>query len=65
MAFKVTVVELRPSVSASAEAVSPNSGIPQQVYEQTVDTLDLPKVIAAVNYKKRERKPRTVTTPRP
>lgn len=38
-----------------------------QIYEQTVDQLDLNRVIAAVNHKPRVRKPRQVTaspTPR-
>ena len=35
----------------------------EQVYQQTVEVLDMPKLIAAVNYKKRERKPRTARNP--
>jgi hypothetical protein len=56
MAYKVTVVELKPTVGITTDTSTSQT----QVYEQSVDTLDLPKVIAAVNYKKRERKPRLV-----
>jgi hypothetical protein len=59
MAYKVTVVELKPTVGITTDTSTSQT----QVYEQSVDTLDLPKVIAAVNYKKRERKPRTPATP--
>ncbi len=38
----------------------------EQIYEQLVESLDLSKVIAAVNFKPRVRKPRTpaATAPR-
>lgn len=34
-----------------------------QIYEQTVEALDLAKLLAAVNYRPRVRKPRNSTLP--
>lgn len=46
-------------IRAGTSKFTPNSGdFGQQIYEQQVEALDLGKVIAAVNHRKRERKPR-------
>lgn len=58
MPFQVIVREIKQRIDLGA-AVGNNSQTSEQIYEQNVEALDLSKVIAAVNFKPRVRKPRT------
>lgn len=57
MSFQVIVREIKRSGS---EPVAETKT--EQIFEQTVPELDLRRVIDAVNFKKRERKPRVAKT---
>lgn len=56
VSYQIVVRQVFPQVGDS-------TGRSEQIFEQTVTGLDLKKVIDAVNYKKRERKPRTTRNP--
>lgn len=62
--YIVTVTEV-PTASDVIQKASETAPIPlsQEVFRQAVDSLDLPRVFAAVNFKKRERKPRVSRNP--
>ena len=63
MSFQVIVREIKPRATTAADANSASSApntVSEQIYEQQVPDLDLSRVLAAVNYKPRTRKPRTV-----
>lgn len=61
MPFQVTVRETKPLAAAELGHPAASS---EQIYEQTVETLDLSKLIGAVNHKPRLRKTRTATPTR-
>lgn len=54
MAFKITVVEIRPPTSTAEIA----SAVEIPCYEQRVETLDMRRLIDAVNFKPQVRKAR-------
>lgn len=56
MPFQVLVREIKPRANAEPGTCQTMS---EQIYEQTVDSLDLSKLIGAVNHKPRVRKART------
>lgn len=54
MSFQIIVKKVEPSRELGVTQVN----LVEQIYEQTVEVLDLSKLIAAVNHKPRVRKPR-------
>lgn len=63
MPFQIIVREVKPRADLTA-SVGGSQVNAEQIYEQTVDTLDLSKALAAVNFKPRVRKPRATSAPR-